>query len=439
MRRALTAAAIVVAASLAGAAPAGAQGLLGTWGSIGDRAGRFDDLVDVAVDAKGYVYALDEKASSGRVQKFTADGKVVRQFGRPQDERDRFDSDQIRNAISDPVGIAVGPRDEVFVAEQGGDRTRVSVWSSRGRFLRSFGDGGDGPGQFSSAGGLALDGGGTTFLADRGRLGVFDARGGWVGAIGQDSDVLSPSRPADVALSGGRLFVADGDEVKVWSTTGAPLGRFGRDAEGGSPFGNISSLAFSGSTLYVADDRLSRVLVNDVQGDRVTTRGLLGGTPGGQPGQFASPVGIATDCRGSVYVADKGNYRIQRFGPAGARPCIDIAKDPGERFRPKLGGRRLQKFRSFFAVRPVVTCDRPCAARISGTMRIGRRSIKLRTERERLDFPDPTPIAIAPGERGTDAVAAATRRRRAVSARITVRVTDPTGRAVTMRARYRLR
>lgn len=54
------------------------------------------------------------------------------------------------------------------------------------------------------------------------------------------------------------------------------------------------------------------------------------GEPGGGPGQFHVPHGIAVDRHGTVYVADRENSRIQLFSPAGeyrgswsdvARPC----------------------------------------------------------------------------------------------------------------------
>lgn len=35
---------------------------------------------------------------------------------------------------------------------------------------------------------------------------------------------------------------------------------------------------------------------------------------GSGPGQFNTPVGMATDAADNVYVADSGNSRIQKFG-----------------------------------------------------------------------------------------------------------------------------
>lgn len=41
--------------------------------------------------------------------------------------------------------------------------------------------------------------------------------------------------------------------------------------------------------------------------------GQAWGEHGDQPGQFATPAGIAVDDAGSIYVADKNNHRIQKF------------------------------------------------------------------------------------------------------------------------------
>ena len=57
---------------------------------------------------------------------------------------------------------------------------------------------------------------------------------------------------------------------------------------------------------------------------------LSWGEPGGGPGEFRIPHGIAVDRQGIVYVADRENSRIQLFSPEGrfvgewtdvARPC----------------------------------------------------------------------------------------------------------------------
>jgi NHL repeat len=50
------------------------------------------------------------------------------------------------------------------------------------------------------------------------------------------------------------------------------------------------------------------------------------GLEGGTAGQLSVPGGIAIDCRGSIYVADTGNDRVQRFGePQTALPPCGVA------------------------------------------------------------------------------------------------------------------
>jgi len=48
------------------------------------------------------------------------------------------------------------------------------------------------------------------------------------------------------------------------------------------------------------------------------------GSPGSGDGQFIGPFGMATDAAGNVYVADAGNYGIQKFGPAPLPMTFDL-------------------------------------------------------------------------------------------------------------------
>lgn len=64
------------------------------------------------------------------------------------------------------------------------------------------------------------------------------------------------------------------------------------------------------------------------------------GEPGDQPGQFNTPHSIAADARGNVYVADRGNRRIQVFDGEGKflrQFTIDVPVDPNA--RPAIGNK----------------------------------------------------------------------------------------------------
>ena len=73
---------------------------------------------------------------------------------------------------------------------------------------------------------------------------------------------------------------------------------------------------------------------------------LSWGTPGGGPGQFHVPHGIAVDDQGQVFVADRENSRIQIFTADGeyltewndvARPCQVFIDRAGDIFVAELG------------------------------------------------------------------------------------------------------
>lgn len=316
----------------------------------------------------------------------------------------------------------------------------MSVWTATGKYLRAFGAVGQGAGQFSSAGGMTFDTLGRLVIGDTGRLTLFSANGGAAGTIEFDGGSDSGR---DVALGpDGLLYVADPPQVKVYEPGGNFLGFFGDRGEAPGPFfANNTSLAFGGSTLYVSDSGLSRVQAFGSRGQFV---GPVGLTPGSQPAQFTEPTALATDCRGTLYVADFGNARVQRFGDVGPTrppPCGSVTSDPAERFTATLGGAKIQEFREEFAVRPAVSCGRPCYAIISGRVRVAgsRRTIPVDTDRRSLEFPGLAVVNLAPSERGTDQIISALRRKKRVTATIRFTGRDLTGRVSTKTRSYRLR
>jgi len=65
---------------------------------------------------------------------------------------------------------------------------------------------------------------------------------------------------------------------------------------------------------FISDGYInSRVAKYDKNGDWVKQWGV----PGKEPGQFNTPHSIAADAKGNIYVADRGNRRIQVFDPDG--------------------------------------------------------------------------------------------------------------------------
>jgi len=430
-------------AGLALAAPAGlAQQPLASWGQTGKGPNQFQKLGGIATDTRGYLYAADY--TGGGILKYTATGQYVRTIGRaPSDFGAPLRIDQILL----PEGVAVGPDGNVYVVEAGSTRSRVSVWTPTGGFVRGFGDHGSGPGQLDDPKGLAVDGAGYVYVADSGnsRVERFTPGGQFSASIGQGFPLSAGpdqvSAPEGVAIApDGSLFVSDQQQRRVqrYTPDGVFLGSFGSQGSGDGQFEATGSLAAApDGVLYVADWSLSSV--QRFAGGAFSAR--VGNGVGGGAGQFSHPFYLAVDCRGTLYVADVDNNRIQRLGAPGAPSCGDPAQDRSERLALSATARTPQRFRTTFAVAVAVACDRPCTTKVTGSVRVAgrRRALRLRAQSKALDGTKPQTVRVAPSEHDTDVVLGALRRHRRTVATLRVTATDLRGQRRTVTRRVRLR
>ena len=106
-------------------------------------------------------------------------------------------------------------------------------------------------------------------------------------------------------------------------------------------FRQVTDMAWDDAgNIYISDGYVnSRVAKVDKNGNWLKSWG----GPGDQPGQFNTPHSIAVDAEGHVYVADRGNRRIQVFDGEGKflrQIVIDVPYDPNARTaignKPKL-------------------------------------------------------------------------------------------------------
>ncbi|MDQ5807419.1 MAG: choice-of-anchor D domain-containing protein, partial [Actinomycetota bacterium] len=289
-------------------------------GAAGGAAGQLNNPYDVAVSG-GEVYVAD--ASNNRISVFSTMGTFLRAFGKgvnggPGDPDLCTAATSCRAGISGggagelsfPLGIAVSGG-EVYAAEAGNNR--ISVYTTAGAYVRTFGAPGSEAGQLSFPFALTVSGG-EVYVADQNnqRVSVFATNGTFARAFGRsvnptvgNPDVCttlttcragtaggaagSLKTPLGVAVSGGELYVSDANHrVSVFGTDGVFARAFGKD-------------------------------VNPTAGDPnlcTTITTCQSGIAGGAAGQLNSPAGVAVD-GGEVFVADTSNYRVGVFSTAG--------------------------------------------------------------------------------------------------------------------------
>lgn len=144
-------------------------------------------------------------------------------------------------------------------------------------------------------------------------------------AIDKGSDMIIKFSPEGrVAMVFGRKKEASDEAAHAWGRPNPPLpsinGLFRQPTDvTWDPQGNI----------YISDGYInSRVAKFDKNGDWVKSFG----EPGNGPGQLNTPHSIAADAKGNIYVADRGNVRIQVFDTEGKllrQIKIDVPVPPG--------------------------------------------------------------------------------------------------------------
>jgi DNA-binding beta-propeller fold protein YncE len=270
-------------------------------GSRGTGAGQFNKPRSLALDTNDNLFVVD---MTGRVQKFSPDGKFLLSWQMPETDIGKpkgMDRDREGNIVilephyqrvnhftpdgklvsqwgvkgtnagelTLPRAIAVDTKNNVVVSEYT-LVDRVQKFSARGaRCLATWGTQGLGAGQFNRAEGVGVDASDRIYVADScaHRIQIFSSEGKFLRAYGKAGEAMGEMNyPYDIRLDEqGRQYVCEygGSRIQVFDAHDRPLEIIGR--------------------------------------------------AGSKPGEFDKPWSIAFDSKGNLYVADSMNHRVQKL------------------------------------------------------------------------------------------------------------------------------
>jgi sugar lactone lactonase YvrE len=141
-----------------------------------------------------------------QVYKFSPDGKVLLTLGKPGGGADP-------DYFYQPNDVVVAPNGDIFVGEgHGGGNSRILKFSKDGKFIKSIGKKGPGPGEFDQPHALAFDSKGRLVVGDRGnnRIQILDQDGKFI------SETAEFGRPSGLWLDKNDvLYVADSESGSV--------------------------------------------------------------------------------------------------------------------------------------------------------------------------------------------------------------------------------
>jgi DNA-binding beta-propeller fold protein YncE len=216
-----------------------------------------------ARDAKGVV-------RGHQVFKMSTTGKVLLTIGKEGvkgNGPDTFDR---------PTGIAIAPNGDIFVTDGHGTNDRVVKFSKDGKFIKTWGHHGSGPGEFDQPHDISIGGSqNCVYVADRSnsRVQVFDQDGNFIVAWKQFG------RPSAVYISKDDIFYASDSQSNSTVNAGYLRGITIGSAKDGSV------------TAFIPDPDLAQADVNRISG--------------------AS--GIVADDKGTIYAADVGPHRLRKY------------------------------------------------------------------------------------------------------------------------------
>ena len=174
--------------------------------------GLFAQPHGLTVDAGGNVWVTDVNAKDGtghQVLKFGPDGRVLMRLGKAGVAGEGPDT------FNQPSAVVVAPNGDVFVADGHiGDTSneRIVKFTKDGRFIKTWGKRGTGPGEFDGPHAIAMDSRGRIFVADRSnnRIQIFDQDGAFLDQWKQFG------RPSGIFINqSDMMFVIDSESKNV--------------------------------------------------------------------------------------------------------------------------------------------------------------------------------------------------------------------------------
>ena len=254
-----------------------------------------------------------------------------------------------------PRGVAVDGSGSVYVADTLNHRIRkidslgvVSTLAGSG--VSGFADGPAATAQFNEPFAVEVDRSGNVFVADRlnhrirriDSLGVVSTLAGPSGFADGPAGTAQYSGPHGVAVDGlGNVYVADRvnhriqkiDSLGVVSTlAGSGVSGFADGPAATAQFNYPIGVAADGSgNVYVAESSGHRIRKIDSLGvvSTLAGSGVSGFADGPAPtAQFSYPYGVAVDGSGNVYVGDMVNFRIRKIANTTAQSTTTTTTVP---------------------------------------------------------------------------------------------------------------
>lgn len=261
-------------------------------GSAGSGNGQLDHPADVARDANGNLWVVDQ--ANNRLVEFNEAGEFLRTAGSLGSGNGQLKS---------PSAIAIDTWGNLDIADTANNR--VVRFNPEGKFQAVVG---------ANVNKTKVEAGGTA--AERNYCTASSGNVCQAGSTGTAEGLMA--EPVGIASSsgmGGSFYVVEraNNRVEKFALQGELLAKFGSVGSGAGQMSEPSAIAIGPSYLWVADTGNNRIEKWTFSWTYVGQYGV----EGSGNGQFKRPAAIEADGEGNVWVGDQGNNRVQELTSSG--------------------------------------------------------------------------------------------------------------------------
>jgi len=205
------------------------------------------------IDHEGNLWATD--VGGHVVVKLNRDGQPLLTIG-TRGEAGEWNEAAGSRKLNQPNDVVIAANGDVFVAQGHtpgpGGNARVLRFDKEGKFIKSWGGKGSGPGQFQVAHGIAIDAKGLLWVADREnqRIQIFQQDGTFV------REIKYKGLPCSIDIGRQHMYMVNGfaGQILRLDLNGKVLAAIGKPGKGPGEFGEAHMIAVSPrDEIYVAD------------------------------------------------------------------------------------------------------------------------------------------------------------------------------------------
>lgn len=315
-----------------------------------DPKSRLKQPSQVGVDYLERVYVL-EPGSNAAISIYHASGETIKRLG----------AEELKTLVGakiDITAMTVDAAGRLFLADSAAGKILQLDWQN-GKVLQSFGSKGKGPGQYLDAVALAVTSDNRIAVADAElrKIDIYQLAGtvpsqlerAWLANVGQaeflpagcdvgysmhNLDILCLNRklktvqildmkakpirslnakfkePLQAAFNDKNIIVLDDNKVFVFNADGSLLTEFGKSGSGDGQFKGAVDVSLSNNRIYVAEKGNKRVQIFSLKGVYLNK---LPAKPDKEIPILLEPASLTVDSNGNIYVADAGKNLISVF------------------------------------------------------------------------------------------------------------------------------